>query len=112
MKEYIVVFHMEGCGFKGEFYKDQIQKEFVYMHNDFGDQVNPLLETWNKEYDEYDVPNQILEYEAFIAEKELPIATKLKSFWLKGDVDPENAQFVAHIKGLPDSKIYITLREK
>lgn len=108
MKEYAVVFHMENCGFKGELYKDQIQNEFVGMYNDFCDQVNPLYETWNKEYD---VPDQILEYEAFIAEKQLPIATKLKSFWLKGDVDPKNAQFIAHVKGLPDSKIYITLKE-
>jgi len=112
MKEYAVVFHMENCGFKGELYKDQIQAEFVGMYNDFCDQVNPLFEVWNKEYDEYDAPNQILEYEAFIAEKQLPIATKLKSFWLKGDIDATNAQFIARMKGLPDSKIYITLREK
>lgn len=107
MKDYAVVFHIEGCGFKGEMYKPMIQSEFVGLYNAFCDEVNPMLEIWNKEFD---APDQILQYERFIYEKELPIAKKLRSYWLKGDVDPESCAFIARMKGLPESKIYITIK--
>lgn len=107
--EYNVIFHIEGCGFKGKMYEADLKREFVDMYNNFCDIVNPQLETWNKEYDASD---QVLTYEGFIYEKYLPIAKNLRSYWLKGDVDKEDVIFIARMKGLPESKIYITLEER
>lgn len=106
---YAVEFHMDGCGFNGLMFRLMIRSEFVMLYNAFCEEVNPMLEIWNKEYD---TPDQIFQYERFIYEKMLPIAKKLRSRWLEGDIDRESCTFIARMKGRPDSKIYVTLKER
>lgn len=105
------VMHMENVGIM-RLFEDALTHDYIDCYNRWCEQVNPLFESLNAQYDrEIEGVREFTEedYNRWMKDKLLPIAKAIKGKYVEGDLN-EYAVFVVHLKGKPESLLYSTLK--